>query len=70
MKKGKPDLLETKVCKICGKHFIAFSPDYIYKLRHSPHSGFVYYCSYTCYRKAGGDSGKYVTNNAKFKDVL
>jgi len=42
-------------CPICGKKFIP-TANYLYKLR-SIH-GVKYYCSYTCWRKDGGDSGK------------
>lgn len=39
-------------CPICGKDFL-HNPHSIYKL--SRGKGIKYYCSYTCWRKAGGD---------------
>lgn len=37
----------SKVCRLCGKHFIAMYPElYVYK------KGNKFYCSWTCYRKA------------------
>jgi hypothetical protein len=50
--------LQVKKCKICGKTIVRPNWQlYTYKLRigNNPYS---YFCSYTCYRKAGGDSGK------------
>ena len=44
-------------CK-CGKRFIP-RPNWLYKIKSK------YYCSYTCWRKDGGDGG-----NTKNKDVL
>lgn len=40
-------------CK-CGKKFVP-TPEWLYKIRKGKEKG--YYCSYTCYRKAGGDGG-------------
>ena len=44
-------------CDICGKLVIP-TPHWMYKT-HKPGKGIKYYCSYNCYRKAGGDSGRY-----------
>jgi len=40
----------------CGKKFIP-TVEYIYKLRKGKTGATKYYCSYTCWRKAGGDNG-------------
>lgn len=42
-------------CPICKKMFL-HNPQSIYKI--SSGSKVKRYCSYTCWRKAGGDSGK------------
>jgi len=52
----------------CGKTFIP-TPEWLYKLRRKQNSKAMYYCSYTCWRKAGGDSGKY-TKYVRHKKVL
>lgn len=41
-----------KICSVCGKHFIAAGL-HMYKTKKG------YQCSYTCYRKEGGDDGRY-----------
>lgn len=60
--------LPTKECKICGKKFIA-NPNWMYKIHKGKtkkeKSKLNYYCSYTCYRKAGGDGGVQVTKYGK-----
>lgn len=43
---------EMDDCSVCGKHFNR-APQHMYRAR-----GKIQ-CSYTCYRKAGGDSGVY-----------
>lgn len=48
--------ISDKKCGICGKTIIA-TPEWLYKLLKK--KTMIWYCSYTCYRKAGGDSGKY-----------
>ena len=53
-------MLPMKKCAICNKEFIK-SPDWLYKLNYLTGSGkygYRYFCSYTCYRKAGGDNGR------------
>lgn len=40
-----------RTCPICEKRFIP-TAQWLYKGERGP-----YYCSYTCYRKAGGDQG-------------
>ena len=48
----------TKTCPICGKVFV-FNPMSIYKLYNNKRDKKLkWYCSYTCWRKDGGDSGK------------
>lgn len=39
-----------RICKICGKEFTVL-PGYIYKKRRK--DNYMWYCSYTCYRKDG-----------------
>lgn len=46
----------TKICAKCGKSFIPAS-GHLYKLQ--KHGKLEYYCSYKCWRKAGGDNGKF-----------
>ncbi len=51
---------QEKICPICGKTFcILNASDWAYKLLQNKYKGTrkKYYCSYKCYRKAGGDSG-------------
>lgn len=45
----------TVKCPICGKEFL-YNSQSIYKI--SVGSRTKAYCSYTCWRKDGGDSGK------------
>lgn len=61
MIKDKKNIIDrifpTKKCNCCKKEFIVTDlKQYMYKLyvNNKP----LWYCSYTCYRKAGGDSGK------------
>lgn len=42
-------------CKICGKTFIP-TYKYLYKLK-DRNQKTIYYCSYTCWKKDGGDNG-------------
>ena len=53
-------MLPMKTCAICGKEFIT-STEWLYKLNYATNSKsykYKYFCSYTCYRKAGGDNGR------------
>lgn len=51
-------MLELEKCKRCGKMFIP-TYEYVYKLPSNiKGKGYDYYCSYNCWRKDGGDSGK------------
>lgn len=56
-----------KKCSICGKEFIPASM-HMYKTKNS-HGIVEIQCSYTCYRKAGGDDGRYrqYTKTGKYK---
>ena len=48
-------MFKMEMCKRCGKMFIP-APQHLYKL---VRNGKTYsYCSYTCWRKDGGDNGK------------
>lgn len=47
---------ELKKCSICGKEFLP-APMHMYKVKNS-HGRTKLQCSYTCYRKAGGDNGR------------
>lgn len=50
-------MFELRKCSICGKEFIPASM-HMYKTKNR--RGITkLQCSYTCYRKAGGDSGRY-----------
>lgn len=49
------DLREIK-CPICKKMFI-YNPMSIYKIQPTNRAK-KWYCSYTCWRKAGGDKSK------------
>ena len=40
----------VKTCRVCGKRFIP-THEWAYKNNHE------FYCRYSCYRQAGGDSG-------------
>lgn len=42
-------------CACCKKEFL-YNPTSIYKIKSGQRQ--KNYCSYTCWRKAGGDSGK------------
>lgn len=43
--------MELRKCKQCNKEFVPAG-------QHSYKIGGSYFCSYTCYRKGGGDGGK------------
>ena len=47
--------MREKKCELCGKLFI-LTYNYLYKLRDKNQKN-LYYCSYTCWKKAGGDGG-------------
>ena len=47
--------IATETCPICGKEFI-FNGMSIYKLVKNHKTR--WYCSYTCWRKDGGDNGR------------
>ena len=55
--------LPSRTCKICGKKFVS-TYNWMYKIIRRTTSGnyssYDWYCSYTCYRKDGGDSGTYI----------
>ena len=46
----------VKVCAMCGKTFIP-TVEWMYRRNHK------FYCRYTCYTKAGGDSREYKYTN-------
>lgn len=50
--------ITSKVCPICGKHFIP-THNWAYKRNDK------YYCRYNCYRQAGGDNSKNYRTNIK-----
>lgn len=48
---------QEKQCAICGKNIVRVNLKmYVYKIRLNK-GAYSYFCSYNCYRKAGGDSG-------------
>ena len=52
--KGSRNIFKNAVCSICGKQLsIIDKEDYVYKLRKQ--GKLLWYCSYTCWRKDGGD---------------
>ena len=51
-------VLPSRKCPICGKTVIV-RYNYAYRINTK------WYCSYTCYRKAGGDDGKFTTHYAR-----
>ena len=54
-KTGDRNLFIERNCAMCGKYFVMVNAtSWAYKIRND------YYCSYGCYRKAGGDNGIYV----------
>lgn len=50
------DVFKEYNCEICNKVFIP-RPNWLYKITNKK-GNVQYYCSYTCWRKDGGDSGK------------
>lgn len=54
VRKGTPST--PKVCSECGKEFI---PGGQHLFRKPKKNGEAWQCSYSCYRRAGGDTGKY-----------
>ena len=48
-------MFRTKKCKVCGKEFI-LPAEPLYRLLKDKKRN--WYCSYTCWRKDGGDNGK------------
>lgn len=59
-------MLDEIICSECGKAFIPAAA-HMYKRIKDRRT--VYQCSYTCYRKAGGDSGKYRESRLKSQGV-
>lgn len=55
-KKDLDGLFHEKTCTNCGKLFI-ISHSWLYKINSKDKLN--YYCSYNCWRKGGGDNGKY-----------
>lgn len=53
-KSDTSDPFRIRVCE-CGKNFIP-THEYVYKIYQ--HNYFKYYCSYSCWRKAGGGNAK------------
>lgn len=53
--KTKYESLAEKKCDLCGKNFV---PTYywLYKIKKYAKKT-LYFCSYSCYRKMGGDNG-------------
>lgn len=49
---------------VCGKTFIP-TPQYVYKL--CKHNKNIYYCSYSCWRKAGGGGSNGARNYHRFE---
>ena len=49
-------MFQTKMCKRCGKMFIPGAL-HLYKIV-DRNNKTNYYCSYTCWRKDGGDNGE------------
>ena len=47
-------MFRTEMCERCGKMFIP-GVEHLYKL--TKDRKIVYYCSYNCWRKDGGDNG-------------
>lgn len=60
-------MMESAKCSICGKEFIPAAM-HMYKTINY-HGKTEKQCSYTCYRKAGGDDGKYTryTKTGRYK---
>lgn len=62
-------MFELRKCSICGKEFIPAAM-HMYKTKKKGETTKIQ-CSYTCYRKAGGDDGRYIrypeTRNYKKK---
>ena len=50
--RGNMKRSSIKICSVCGKDFIPGS-SHLYRAKR------LYQCSYTCYRKEGGDDGRY-----------
>lgn len=51
------EYIKEKVCPICGKIFIVYNPRWLYKIKYKNKGQKTkYLCSYTCWRKAGGDN--------------
>ena len=48
---------DVQLHRIVANMFIP-NPNWMYKLRKELTKGYMYFCSYSCYRKAGGDNGK------------
>lgn len=48
-------MFELAMCKRCGKMFIP-AKEHLYKMIKDGKT--CYYCTYTCWRKDGGDNGK------------
>lgn len=70
MQKKRKSHLETclpsHICTICGKQFVILRTNlWAYKIQN--HKNIKYYCSYKCYRKAGGDNGKFTKWESRIK---
>lgn len=57
MNKRSLDGIIEKTCPECKGNFIYNSMS-VYKIRHNKTGAWKYYCSYKCWRKAGGDDYK------------
>lgn len=53
-------MFRTKTCEECGQVFL-LPVQYTYKIKNKISGKMIYYCSYKCWRKNGGDN-----NHEKF----
>lgn len=61
--KTKYESLTEKKCDLCGKNFIP-TFHWLYKIKKSGKKT-LYFCSYSCYRKMGGDNSETFSTNAR-----
>lgn len=49
-------MFHLKICADCGQSFIIQQANYAYMIKRAGNIK-LYYCSYKCYKKNGGDGG-------------
>ena len=54
---SKHEVISMEKCPVCKRSFV-YNRMSIYKIKNRRNGKIKWYCSYTCWRKAGGDQNK------------